>query len=117
MTGSAYGRVPGRGEVARVLTTHGTVGSIENSGSCGIDYIRLARGETHFKVCSASLPWDHAADLLIMTEAGAEARFLDGGTYCVHDHNRALLIAPTPESWAALRHTILDDEPGGFALG
>ena len=43
-----------------------------------------------------------------MTEAGAEARFLDGGAYCVHDHNRALLVAPTQNSWEILRHTLSD---------
>jgi fructose-1,6-bisphosphatase/inositol monophosphatase family enzyme len=109
MTGSAYGRVPGGGgEAARLLTARGTVCTIQNTGCCGIDYIRLARGETHFKVCSGSLPWDHAAGLLIMAEAGAEARFLDGGDYCIHDHHRALLIAPTPDSWAALRRVLLE---------
>jgi len=112
MTGSAYGHVPGRGPAIRLLTAHGTVGAIDNTGCGGIDYIRLARGEAQFKVSSASLPWDHAAGLLIMAEAGAEARFLDGGAYCIHDHNRALLIAPTRDSWETLRRVLLEDRDG-----
>jgi fructose-1,6-bisphosphatase/inositol monophosphatase family enzyme len=106
MSGSAYGRILGRGDIAQWLTADGTVSTVQNSGSCGIDYIRLARGETQFKFSSASLPWDHAAGLLVMKEAGAEARFLDGGDYQIHDHNRALLIAPSQDSWAALRRAL-----------
>ncbi len=108
MTGTAYGRLPGGGgggESGKRLA--GIVQAVNNSGCGGLDYIRMALGETQFKVSSASLPWDHAAGLLIMAEAGAVARFLDGGVYDIHDHDRHLLVAPTPETWTRLQETLL----------
>ncbi len=107
MMGSAYGRLPGSGgEAAKRLAN--AVRSIENTGCGGLDYIRLALGEAHFKVSSASLPWDHAAGLLIMAEAGGAACFLDGSAYDLHHHDRHLLVTPSPESWAALQRLLLE---------
>jgi fructose-1,6-bisphosphatase/inositol monophosphatase family enzyme len=102
MIGSAYGRVNGIGP-AQSLVANGRVRAIANTGCGGIDYLRMALGETHFKVSSISLPWDHAAGMLVMAEAGATARFLDGGEYDVRDLARPILIAPSAESWSALQ--------------
>jgi len=104
LTGSAYGRLDARGgDAGRRLTASGTVAGIRNTGCGGLDYILMARGETHFKFSSASLPWDHAAGILIMREAGAAARFLDGDPYDVHLHDRHILIAPDEAAWEGLR--------------
>ncbi|MEI6557225.1 MAG: inositol monophosphatase [Rhodospirillaceae bacterium] len=105
-SGSAYGRLDGRGEACRLLTAAGAVAGVRNTGCGGIDYILMARGETQFKYSSASLPWDHAAGILIMDEAGAVARFADGAAYNVHRHASPLLIAPDPASWQALQHLL-----------
>ena len=111
MSGSAYGRVTGRGTAASLLTVQGAVCSIKNTGCGGIDYMLMARGKTHFKFSSASLPWDHAAGILIMEEAGATTGFLGGSRYDVHHHDRHLLIAPTPESWGALQALLAPAPP------
>lgn len=104
LTGTAYGRVDAQGgDAGRRLTTAGTVAGIHNTGCGGVDYILMARGETQFKYSSASLPWDHAAGILIMREAGAAARFLDGTPYDVHHHDRHILIAPDEATWGGLR--------------
>ncbi len=105
-SGSAYGRLGKRGEAAKLLVDRGAVAAIRNTGCGGLDYILMARGETHFKYSSASLPWDHAAGMLIMAEAGAAARFADASPYDVHRHASPLLIAPGETSWSEL-HTLL----------
>ncbi len=101
-SGSAYGRLETGGEALKLLAQSGAVACVRNTGCCGLDYILMARGETHFKYCSVSLPWDHAAGMLIMAEAGATARFADGSPYSVLRHNGPLLIAPSQDSWHEL---------------
>ena len=105
-TGSAYGQLGGRGAACKLLTDGGTVGGVRNTGCGGLDYILMARGETHFKYSSASLPWDHAAGMLIMSEAGAVTRFADGSPYDLHRHASPLLIAPGEESWQGLSRAL-----------
>ena len=107
MTGSAYGRIDaGGGESGRRLTASGTVAAVCNTGCGGIDYILMARGAAHFKFSSASLPWDHAAGILILQEAGAAARFFDGSPYSVHVLDGHILIAPTEDSWDGLHRAL-----------
>ena len=105
-SGSAYGQLSGRGPACKLLTAGGTVREVRNTGCGGLDYILMARGETHFKYSSASLPWDHAAGMLIMSEAGAVTRFADGAPYDVHRHTSPLLIAPGEESWQGLSRAL-----------
>ena len=109
-TGSAYGQLEGRGPACKLLTAAGAVASVRNTGCGGLDYILMARGETQFKYSSVSLPWDHAAGILIMEEAGAVARFADGSPYDVHRHGSPLLIAPDEDSWRQLQ-TLLTGKP------
>ncbi len=105
-TGSAYGQLAGRGAACKVLSAGGAVAGVRNTGCGGFDYILMARGETHFKYSSASLPWDHAAGMLIMSEAGAFARFADGAPYDVLRHASPLLIAPDEASWRELQRVL-----------
>ena len=106
-TGSAYGKLEGRGPACKLL--EGAVAGVRNTGSGGIDYLLMARGETHFKYTSASLPWDHAAGLLIMSEAGAAARFADGSAYDVRRHASPLLVTPDEKSWQGLSARLAGD--------
>jgi fructose-1,6-bisphosphatase/inositol monophosphatase family enzyme len=46
--------------------------------SCGIDYPKLAEGETDYLVYRTTRPWDHAPGSLILTEAGGYVGSLDG---------------------------------------
>ena len=107
--GSAYGQLAKRGATCKVLSASGAVASVRNTGCGGLDYIMMARGETHFKYSSVSLPWDHAAGILIMNEAGAIARFADGAPYSVHRRDAPLLIAANEGNWQAL-HALLSGE-------
>ena len=102
-TGSAYGQMENRTPACKRLSANGAVAGIRNTGCGGLDYLLMVRGETHFKYSSASLPWDHAAGILIMEEAGAVARFADGSPYDVHRLTSPLLIAPDEKSWRSLQ--------------
>ena len=105
--GTAYGVLPGRGPACKVLEASGAVHAVRNTGCGGLDYIMMARGEALFKYSSMSLPWDHAAGILIMSEAGAVARFADGSPYDIHRHASPLLIASTEANWRDLQRAIL----------
>jgi fructose-1,6-bisphosphatase/inositol monophosphatase family enzyme len=103
MTGSAYGKVGPLGRTADLLRADGRVGGVVNGMSSGIDYLSLALGRSHFQVTSRSLPWDHAAGVLIAEEAGALARFVDDTPYRPQVLDRGLLIAPHRAAWDTIR--------------
>ena len=44
---------------------------------CGMEYVDLARGRLHFAEYNLLKPWDHAAGILIMEEAGGYGAFID----------------------------------------
>ncbi|MFI4988124.1 MAG: inositol monophosphatase family protein [Alphaproteobacteria bacterium] len=111
MVGSAYG--PGTGDIAaeRALAAGGRVGSIANRLCGGVEYIDIAKGDIakrphHFMLSARSLPWDHAAGVLIVHEAGGVARFLDGSAYDPAIDDGRVLAAPDEASWRYLRDVI-----------
>jgi fructose-1,6-bisphosphatase/inositol monophosphatase family enzyme len=54
------------------------------------------------------MPWDHAAGVLLHTEAGGHACYLEGGAYEPAAIARSgLLLAPDPDSWRRLHATLL----------
>ncbi|MBI1207778.1 MAG: inositol monophosphatase [Azospirillum sp.] len=112
MVGSAYGQIKGRGEAAALLTASGRIAAIENSQCGGIDYLRMAQGAAQFKYSSGSLPWDHAAGILICQEAFAEARFFDGTPYDPRVTRSPLLVAPSPAAWQVLHAVLAGPEIG-----
>ncbi len=82
--------------------------------SCaGIDYPRLIDGELDFVLFWRTLPWDHAAGTLLVTEAGGTARRLNGTEYCPADVGPGLLNAAGDVRWHAVRPLLLaDPRPG-----
>jgi len=80
-------------------------GSITQSGSAAHDYMALSRGKLDFRLFRLLMPWDHAAGVLMVQEAGGYAQLLSGGSYApvFHDSSDALLIAPDAETWAELK--------------
>jgi len=66
-------------------------------------YPRLVLGQNDVSIFERTLPWDHAAGVLFLNEAGGKAARPDGSPYLVHDHARPGMIgASTPELWDAL---------------
>lgn len=102
--GAAYGRAAAGERSAQAIARAGM--HARNLGSSGIEYINLALGEAHFALHSRSLPWDHAAGMLIAVEAGGHAAFLDGTPYDLRIHDRPLLAAADAACWARVRDAV-----------
>jgi len=66
-------------------------------------YPRLALGTNDVSVFERTLPWDHAAGVLFLNEAGGKAARPDGSPYRVDDWDRPGLIgAASPQLWDGL---------------
>ncbi|OHC74322.1 MAG: hypothetical protein A3G18_02955 [Rhodospirillales bacterium RIFCSPLOWO2_12_FULL_58_28] len=81
-------------------------------GCAGREYMDLGRGELNFSLYGGRLmPWDHAAGVLIHSQAGGYSALTGDGspyrptTFGMHS-NTALLLAPDKESWQSLRQLI-----------
>lgn len=102
--GAAYGRAVSGVRSAKAIEQADM--RVRNVGSSGIEYLNLAFGTAHFALHSRSLPWDHAAGMLIATEAGGHAAFLDGTRYDPSIHDRAVLAASDTACWARVRDAV-----------
>jgi fructose-1,6-bisphosphatase/inositol monophosphatase family enzyme len=106
ISGAAYGRTASGARAAKALSRSGRVGDIRNQGSSGLEYLSIALGDAHFSLHSRSLPWDHAAGMLITAEAGGRAGFLDGGAYDPGVFDRAVLAAASGEAWQVVHDLV-----------
>lgn len=60
-------------------------------------------GQNDVAIFERTLPWDHAAGVLFVNEAGGKAARLDGTPYRVNDHTRPGLIGAASEAlWDGL---------------
>lgn len=93
-----------------IKTRRHLVQTLKTLRCAGQEYLRLARGETHFSLFTKMMPWDHAPGVLIHGEAGGTGLTLDGAPY---DASRrpspALLLAPDEPSWRGLHDTLFGD--------
>lgn len=62
-------------------------------------YPRLVLGENDLALFQRTLPWDHAAGVLFLEEAGGRVARADGAPYRVGDARRGMLCATSPELW------------------
>jgi fructose-1,6-bisphosphatase/inositol monophosphatase family enzyme len=99
MTGAAYGRTAAGPRASKALGGSGRFAGIRNLGSSALEYSALAHGQAHFALHSRSLPWDHAAGMLIVAEAGGVVGFLDGTPYDPRIADRAVLAAANRVAW------------------
>ena len=65
----------------------------------GVDYPNVATGEQDFVMFWRLLPWDHAAGVLFLEEAGGFARYLDGSSFDPTSTRTGLLATRTEASW------------------
>ncbi|MCB2059169.1 MAG: inositol monophosphatase [Novosphingobium sp.] len=66
-------------------------------------YPRLVLGENDVSIFERTLPWDHAAGVLFLNEAGGKAARPDDSPYRVDDYDRPGMIgASTPALWDEL---------------
>ncbi len=78
-------------------------------------YPRLALGTNDVTIFQRTLPWDHAAGVLWLNEAGGKVARNDGSEYRVDEWDRPGLIgAASPSLWNELAERIAKlDEPAG----
>lgn len=63
-------------------------------------YPRLVLGTNDISVFNRTLPWDHAAGVLLLNEAGGKAARPDGSAYRADEYERCDLIgASSPRLW------------------
>ncbi|MEE8333183.1 MAG: inositol monophosphatase [Alphaproteobacteria bacterium] len=82
-------------------------GGIVNLRCCGLQYLQLAAGESHFAHYRGLRPWDHAAGDLILREAGGVSEGLDGQRYNPGAPDRHGLLAACGRTvWNGVADTI-----------
>lgn len=64
----------------------------KTSGSCGVDYPKLAQGEIDFLIYRKLHAWDHLAGVLLNREVGASARLVSGADYSSGFKGRDLMV-------------------------
>ncbi|MDT0575340.1 inositol monophosphatase family protein [Croceicoccus sp. F390] len=75
----------------------------------GEQYPRLATGVNDVSLFNRTLPWDHAAGVLWLNEAGGKAARPDGTTYRVDDNRTGLIAAASPSLWDGLARRLAKD--------
>lgn len=70
-------------------------------------YPRLVLGVNDLTVFHRVLPWDHAAGVLFVNEAGGRACRFDGSAYRVGDLSTGMLAAATPGIWDTAAEILL----------
>ncbi len=106
ITGSAYGRAKSGVRAAKALNESGRIRGVHNQGCSGLEYMAVAQGISQFSLHSRSLPWDHAAGMLIVREAGGCAAFLDGSTYDARITDQPVLAAANAAGWDTVRDVV-----------
>lgn len=89
---------------AEAAARFSTVGSLSCAGH---DFLAQSLGERHFSFYRRLWPWDHAAGVLVLREAGGKVERVDGGSYRAGDRVHGLLATSRPESWSGLRSFLL----------
>ncbi len=107
MVGAAYGRTAAGPRAAKALADSGRIAAVRNLGSSALEYSALALGRAHFSLHSRSLPWDHAAGMLVVAEAGGIAGFFDGTPYDPRISDRPVLAASSQAAWDTVRTTVM----------
>lgn len=79
--------------------------------SAGLEYIRMAMGETDVTMFWNTYPWDHAAGALIVEEAGGKAGFKNGVHYCpgITD-TKGILVTGDPDIWQYWCDVLFNEE-------
>lgn len=62
-------------------------------------YPRLVLGQNDVTLFERTLPWDHAAGVLFVEEAGGRAARLDGSRYLPGDRRTGMIAAASPRLW------------------
>ncbi len=94
--------------------------ALPGTGSAAREYPDVVTGVQDFSLFWRANPWDHAAGSLLVREAGAVIRRLDGTDYVPTDARPGLLVARNDGVWQQLHAALLTPEsgfPAGSASG
>ena len=92
----------------RIVTEFPDFARVTSLRCAAHEYRMLAQGHVEFMLSGPTPhPWDHAAGVLAVTEAGGVARFLDGTDYTAARERGVLLAAASQAVW--------DEMAGRFA--
>lgn len=97
-----------RSAIADRTSTLDGIQLLAGPGCAGIEYPAIAHGEQHFALYWRTLPWDHAAGVLFLTEAGGCALRLDGSPYDPADQRTGLLVATNADVWSVTVDLLFD---------
>ena len=78
------------------------VGRLVCQGSAGHDYLSLVSNHLQFAYFRRLHPWDHAAGVLMHSEAGGFSALLNGQAYRPRPSKEGILLAPDRETWTQL---------------
>jgi fructose-1,6-bisphosphatase/inositol monophosphatase family enzyme len=91
---------------SRVAANLARVGAPFAYRCAAYEYRLVATGKCHFSLHYKLMPWDHAAGVLIHSEAGGYAARYDGSRYLPSQTTGGIICAPDRESWTAI-HEVL----------
>ena len=75
-----------------------------NSLRCACHEFRmLAQGHVDFMLSTRLTPWDHAAGVLVVQQAGGTAKMLDGSAYSAVQRDGYLLSARNANAWSEIQ--------------
>jgi fructose-1,6-bisphosphatase/inositol monophosphatase family enzyme len=85
------------------------LGPITSLNCAGQEYIEMMAGQRQFMLYRQIKPWDHAAGVLMVQEAGGYAARFDNSPYAPTSQDGGLLNAPDRASWQTLHDIMLGD--------
>ena len=91
---------------AAVLQSLARFGSTIELRCAAHTYRLLAMGNIHAGLFHRTLPWDHAAGVLIFEEAGGYVAKLEGGAWRPADFRAGLLLARDEAGWRMVKRLI-----------
>lgn len=113
MTGALYvgkSRAPAMFERIKALRNNGRLGPRRFARCAAWEYIAMLTGRAHYTVFTRLLPWDHAAGILMIAEAGGCYGYVDdapqSGPWRPVERDIPFLLAPDAASWRLIRDTL-----------
>ena len=103
------GYSPGRLR-ARIEKYPDRFADVSPSSSAGYEYLELLAGKTDFSAYSRLKPWDHAAGVMMVQEAGGVSQLLNEDRYSPKLQFGQLLSTIQAGIWSDLRDILLDPE-------
>ncbi len=112
MRGAVAGRIGERGRTSEILARSGRFRPTTRINSAAHEYLDLACGRLDFVVFGRTLPWDHAAGVIVYREAGGKVGYVDGPDpgsvpYSPRRQTGPLLAAPAASEWSAIREILV----------